>query len=239
MIRSMRYAIYFTPPAGERLSHLAARWLGRNAFTDAAIEARAAGPLSAADVAHYTAAPRRYGFHATLKAPFELAPDFSEGDLLRAIMEFCGALEPVVLPRLRVARIAPFFALTPSAASPGLDALAIRVVRDFDRFRAPLSEADIERRNPDRLTRPQLANLYRWGYPYVGEEFRFHMTLTGPVESKDAPKVEAVLNDMFAQSLSEPLAIGSIALFVEATPGAPFVVHSLHPLGGMAVRKSA
>ncbi len=235
----MRYAIYFTPPAGDRLAHLAAGWLGRNAFTGRAIEPRPVGRLSAADVAHHTAAPRRYGFHGTLKAPFELAPETDEAELLRAMMRFCGTAGPVAIPRLRIERLGPFFALTPAESVAGVNALADRVVREFDGFRAFLGEAEIERRNPARLTRRQLANLYRWGYPHVGEDFRFHMTLSGPVEAGEAEAVEEALQAYFAPALAEPVILDSIALFVEPAPGAPFVVHSLHPLGAVSARKSA
>lgn len=235
----MRYAIYFSPPAGDRLTHRASRWLGRNAFTGKAVEAEPAGGLTADDIAHHTAAPRRYGFHATLKAPFELAGPATEADLLRAMMHFCGTVEPVVIPRLRIARIGPFFALTPHEQPADLTALAARVVSEFERFRAPLDEAGIERRNPERLTRPQLANLYRWGYPYVFDEFRFHMTLTGPVADAEAETMRAILETIFEPLLREPVTVGNVALFVEPAPGAPFIVHSLHPLGAVMRRKSA
>lgn len=235
----MRYAIFFTPPAGDRLTYLASRWLGRNAFTGRSVEAAPVGRLSAADVAHHTAAPRRYGFHATLKAPFELAPGVGEADLLRAMMLFCGTVEPVTVPRLRIERIGHFFALTPAEPVEGLKTLADRIVREFDRFRASLSDAEIERRSPDRLTRPQLANLYRWGYPHVGNDFRFHMTLSGPVDAGEAGAVHAALSEVFRPVLGEPVIVSNIALFIEATPGAPFVVHSLHPLGSVSTRKSA
>ena len=233
----MRYAIYFTPPAGERLASVASRWLGRDAFTDRAIEARAAGRLSAADVAHHTAAPRRYGFHATLKAPFHLAPGIGEADLQQAMMHFGGTA--VVIPRLKIERLGPFFALVPPEPVAGLDDLADEVVREFDRFRAPLGEADIQRRNPERLTRTQLANLHRWGYPYVGSDFRFHMTLTGPVEAGEADAVRDALHETFEPVLDEPVTVASIALFAEAVPGAPFVVELLHPLAAASARKSA
>ena len=105
------------------------------------------------------------------------------------------------------------------------------VVR-FDRFRAPLNAAEIARRRPERLNAVQRHNLERWGYPSVFEEFRFHMTLTGPVEEKDRPRIARILDEFFAPVLAEPVEIANLALFVEPEPGAPFEVHSLHPLTG-------
>lgn len=235
----MRYAIYFTPPASDPLSRVAANWLGRNAFTGLATEPPAISGLNAAEIAYHTAVPRRYGFHGTLKAPFALADGRSEAELLRALMHVCGAMEPIEIPRLEIARLGSFFALTPATPVERLDRLAGDVVRGFDVFRAPLSEADIERRNPEKLSRGQFANLSRWGYPYVFEEFRFHMTLTGPVDSAEAARVRQALHDFFDPVLSEPVEVANLALFVEPEPGAPFTVHSLHPLGRTESRKTA
>ena len=137
----------------------------------------------------------------------------------------------MTVPRLRIERLGPFFALTPAEPVQGLNALADRIVRELDSFRAPLGEAGIARRNPDLLTPRQLANLHRWGYPYVGDDFSFHMTLTGPVEANEAAAVHAALSEVFRPVLGQPVAVASIALFVEKTPGAPLAVHSLHPLG--------
>ncbi|TPW26617.1 DUF1045 domain-containing protein [Pararhizobium mangrovi] len=235
----MRYAIYFTPPAHHPLTRLASRWLGRSAFTDNVLEPPAVAGLSPDDIAHYTAAPRRYGFHGTLKAPFALDAGVSEGDMMRALMAFCAGRRPIAPAGLRIAEIGPFFALVPSAPEPELNALADGIVRDLDGLRAPLSDAEIERRNPERLSRTELANLHRWGYPHVFDAFRFHMTLTGAVEPSEREAVRTALDAVFEPVLREPMAIDTIALFVETTPGAPFIVHSLHPLGAAAVRKTA
>lgn len=235
----MRYAIYFTPPAGDRLTRLAADWLGRNAFNGATIGQGPKGSLTAGEVARHTAFPRRYGFHATLKAPFALAANRTEADLMRALMLFCGELRPFSIPRLRIERLGSFFALTPDGPVAELDQLAAEVVREFDAFRAPLTEAEVARRNPERLSPRELANLRRWGYPYVFEDFRFHMTLTGPVDEAEAPRVRETLAAIFEPALQEPVEVGAVALFVEQEAGGPFTVHSLHPLGRVETRKTA
>jgi len=102
-----------------------------------------------------------------------------------------------------------------------------------------LSEAEIERRNPQNLTPAQLANLHRWGYPYVFDEFRFHMTLTGPIDADEQARVEQALHTFFDPVLSEPIEVRNLALFVEEENGAPFHVHSLHPLGSVEQLRSA
>ncbi|MDX3927200.1 MAG: DUF1045 domain-containing protein [Shinella sp.] len=235
----MRYAIYFTPPPHHALSHAAAAWLGRNAFSGELVDAPAVLGLTLQEIAYYTALPRRYGFHANLKAPFRLATGKTEAMLLKELMLFSGAMEPFRLPPLDVVRLSNGYRLAPAGPDEFLDRLAASVVQGFDHFRAPLTEAEIERRDPDSLTAAQFANLHRWGYPYVMDEFRFHMMLTGAINSVDGPRIERALRDHFGPVLSVPLDISSIALFAEEENGSPFRVHSLHPVGRVDQRRIA
>jgi len=235
----MRYAIYFTPPPGDALAHAASVWLGRNVFSGLPVDHPVVPGLGLHEIAFHTALPRRTGFHATFKAPFRLAEGQTESSLLNRLMRFAGSIEPVALPRLEVARLGDFYGLLLSKTCPPLDHLAASVVQEFDAFRAPFSEAEIERRSPEGLSAPQFANLYRWGQPYVMDEFRFHMTLTGPLLGKDFQRVEVALRHHFDSVLQERPVVANLALFVEREPGAPFQVHSLHPLGRISVRKIA
>lgn len=235
----MRYAIYFTPEQNDPLTRTAAGWLGRDPFTGAAAEPPASTILSPAEIAFHTASARRYGFHATLKAPFRLADGESEAGLDAAIAEFAQATEPVVIPRLVVKQMDGFFALVPGGENPGLQRFADDVVTGFDRFRAPLSEADMERRNPDALSPAEFRNLCQWGYPYVFDAFRFHMTLTGRVSAEESARIRAAIDEVFEAVLDRPVAIDGLALFVEREPGAPFTVLSHHALGDRRDRKTA
>lgn len=235
----MRYALYFTPPEHDPLCRMASRWLGRNAFTGEALAAPVAGVLEPAEMAFHTAAARRYGFHATLKAPFALAPGQTEQGLIAALAAYCAATEPVIGAKLALRRLDGFLALVPETRSPEIERLAGDVVVAFDHFRAPISDREIDRRNPDSLSPAQLKNLHQWGYPYVFESFRFHMTLTGRVDQRDAPKVMRAIEEFLGPVLDKPLEIASLALFAEPEPGAPFTVRSFHHLGGALQRKTA
>lgn len=235
----MRYAVYYTPPPEDSLAVAAAAWLGRDAFTGAVRTQAGVAPLTAAEVAFHTAAARRYGFHATLKAPFALAGDASEATLDDALDRFAATQAPVVLPAVALRQIDGFFALVPAVRSPELDALAADIVSTFDRFRAPLTEADIRRRNPEALSPAQLSYLHQWGYPHVFDAFRFHMTLTGRVAGDETVRVRQAIESHFAAFIGKPLEIATIALFVEPEPGAPFNVLSHHALGRVPERKSA
>lgn len=230
-MRVLRYALYFAPPKDDALSVAAAHWLGRDAFSNATFPADGADAFSAAEIEAMIDDPRRYGFHATLKAPFELASSVRENELLEAMEDFARATRPFDIPRLVLGQLGPFFALVPAEEHPPLQAFAAATVKAFEPFRAALSAADVARRKPEQLSQAERENLLRWGYPYVMDEFRFHMTLTGPVAADRQSAVRALLADRFAAFTDRPLAISGLALFVEESRGAPFTVHTWLPLG--------
>jgi hypothetical protein len=235
----MRYAICFTPPAHDGLTVAAAQWLGRNAFSGEAADLPSIRGIDIHDIAFNTALPRRFGFHALLKAPFRLQGDVSEAMLLRHLMRFAGGVEPFQLPELEVGRLGDFCGLLPAMPCETMRLLAAAVVQEFDAFRAPLSEAELERSDPGNLSAAQFANLHRWGHPYVMDEFRFHMALTGPLAPREMPRFELALRDFFAPYLRRRVEVANLALFVEEEPRSPFQVHSLHPLGRVSSRKIA
>lgn len=226
----MRYAIYFSPPAADPLTRAAAVWLGRDAFTGEQYPRRAEHGLSAEELDALTADPRRYGFHATLKAPFRLADGTTEAELLTALADFAGKTAPFDIPSVVVAQHGRFFALVPDAPHPPLQDFANAVVETFEPFRAALSGADLERRKPERLSPRQRENLMQWGYPYVFDDFRFHMTLTMPISEAEAPTMANLLAERFGDFIARPLRIDGLTLAVEPEPGAPFLVHSWLPL---------
>lgn len=219
----MRYAVYFTPEKTHPLTIAAARWLGRDAFTGDHHSENT-------DWAELTEEPRRYGFHATLKAPFELSEKKTEAQLIAALKNFAETRTAFDIPQIVVGQLGPFFALVPHSVHGPLQDFAADIVDFFDEFRAPLSETDIARRRPQNLTQKQRDNLMLWGYPHVMDEFRFHMTLTGPTDEPQRPDIHGMLNGHFADFINRPLAITGLALFVEEKRGEPFKVHSWHSL---------
>ncbi len=157
----------------------------------------------------------------------------TEEELIGAFHQFVASTSATVIPELTLSQLGAFFALTPGEDSTGVDELAAKIVRDFESFRAPLSPEDFARRNPDRLTERKRANLERWGYPSVFEDFRFHMTLTGQVPPAEQEQVRAMLALRFANFTGRPRLISHLALFVEPERGAPFTVMKMEPLGGV------
>ena len=226
----VRYALYFSPSATAPLTTAAAGWLGRDAFTGATVPLPTVEGIAPDTLHALTADPRRYGFHATLKAPFALAEGRTEAELVDAFEAFCAGTPAFDIPRVIVGQLGQFFALVPDGVYAPLQAFATQVVEAFEPFRAPLSEADMARRKPETLTASERANLERFGYPYVNDDFRFHMTLTGQVDPALAPAMRRELDQRFASFTGEPLPIDGLALFVEPARGEPFHVHRRLPL---------
>lgn len=208
-----RYAIYYAPQTGTALDRFGAELLGYDAFSGEDLPFP--GPVldRAPDWRELTSDPRKYGFHATLKAPFALASDCSEAALISACAMFAATprIIPVITPI--IGSISGFIAVIPSAPPPALIRLAADCVTDLDEFRAPLTEFDRSRRNPAALTHAQREHLDRWGYPYVMEEFRFHMTLTCRLDADRREPVLAMLRDRFAATGLNSLAIDNVTLF--------------------------
>lgn len=216
-----RYAIYYLPAAGSALAQFGATMLGYDVVTGEDVPF-AAHTAAIADWRDITADPRGYGFHATLKAPFGLIGGRSESDLLWACATF--AETPRAIPQIGpvIRPIGGFIALVPETPSESLQQLAADCVRDFDEFRAPLSAEDRVRRKPERLTPEQVGYLDRWGYPYVMDEFRFHMTLTGSLDPARHAELLAMLRARFAATGIDRVAIDRIAVLRQDGRGARF-----------------
>jgi hypothetical protein len=229
-----RYAIYAVPgtgssdAAGIRLRERAEAWLGRR-LDGGLVEADPPTGWTREAVDAITVSARRYGFHGTLKPPFRLATGRTVTHLERDLARF-AASRPAVSLRPTLRSLGGFLALVPGAAAPELNSLAAELVVEFDGYRAPATAAETARRNPEALTPGQRTMLLTWGYPYVLDEFRFHLTLTDRLPSDRSGEVHAVLTDWFAGCLDETVAVDALALCVEPAPGAPFHLHSVHPL---------
>ncbi len=209
-----RYAIYYVPAANDPLYVLGTRVLGYDGFTGNAIGFPEEVTRHVADWVDVTTDPRKYGFHATLKAPFALGPGRTEAELLKAFAAFAAPATPAI--PLIVSAISSFIAVIPAASSAELSDLAQTCVEAFDAFRAPLTDHDRARRRPEHLSARQLHYLDRWGYPHVADEFRFHMTLTGSLPRERRETIVPLLQEQFAGILAAPRPIDRIAIFHQA-----------------------
>lgn len=219
-----RYAIYYAPQPGG-LAEVTARWLGWDPVQGVAV------PHADAAIAAFTETPRKYGFHGTIKPPFRLAEGQTVEALMAAVAALAARLTPVTLPGLRLDTIEGFVALLPEGDTAALADLAAEVVVALDGFRAPPSDAEIARRRPDRLSERQRSLLAEWGYPYVLDQFQFHLTLTGQLPEVQAQAAMAVLEPLLAPHLPRPFALHDLVLFGEAADGRFHILHR-YPLTG-------
>lgn len=211
----LRFAIYFSPAPGA-LAEFGATWLGWDLRRGVATPhpPQLTGPKHAERIA----TPQRYGFHATLKAPFRPVAGVDVPTLMTGLRQVADSMAPVCLKGgLQLAQLGGFLALVPARGSAELQALAAGLVRGMDPFRAPLTPEERARRRPETLTTRQRENLDRWGYPWIFEDFCFHMTLTGPVA--DAAPVIATLRPLLPPDLGEDLTIAQVSLAGEDAEG--------------------
>jgi putative phosphonate metabolism protein len=220
---SARYAIYFSPAKHSAWWAFGAHWLGRDEHDNMPLPQPELTGIGPEELQAITAEPRRYGFHATLKAPFHLSAGHQEADLVARLGRLAQTLAPLALGPLQLATLGNFVALVPETAPPGLQSLAAACVTGLDDLRAPLSEADLARRRSAGLDAREAELLSLHGYPHVLERFRFHMTLTGPVDAATAQRVrQALAAEPARLNALTPLALDRLCLFVEQAPGSPF-----------------
>ncbi|MBY4893503.1 DUF1045 domain-containing protein [Rhodobacteraceae bacterium N5(2021)] len=215
-----RFGLYVVPQGA--LFDAASAWLGWNSATGQAVpHPNVAGLPEPVEV--LAATPRSYGFHGTIKPPFVMADGQSVDALHDAAADFCATQAPVTIPSLAVRRLGGFVAIVPADPSPGLATLAAAAVEALDTFRARPSETELAKRRKAGLSDRQEALLQKWGYPYVMDEFQFHMTLTGRADHAEA--VRDVLARHFAPVLPSPFEIESLALMGEDPDGRFHLLH--------------
>src|SRR5260221_11226100 len=227
-----RYAIYFSPDRESALGVFGREWLGYDAERGETVEQSGLATLSGQRLAEITAEPRRYGFHATLKPPFALAEGPGVDELSAAIEAFAAQHHSVLAPPLTLASLSGFWALVSSRPCGTVDRLAEDCVRWFDAFRAPPSIDELTRRRRAGLSEAQDALLERWGYPYVMEAFRFHLTLTQRLHPAEGARPPGGFTSMVAPLCREARHIDAIGLFHQPTPQANFRLVRRYRLAG-------
>ncbi|MBK8160972.1 MAG: DUF1045 domain-containing protein [Rhodospirillaceae bacterium] len=226
-----RYAVYFAPRLGEALQLIGNAWLGRDAASGCLLPQPRIPDLSPDLLRALTAAPRHYGLHATLKPPFRLVPRLQEADLRDALAKFAATRSAIQIDRMELSVIGKFLALVPTNAARETQDLAAQCVRHFDRFRAtPLAEETTQRLSTCLTPRQQVL-VAEWGYPYVLDQYRFHVTLTdGIADDALRRKLGDALAELFATVLAGPIRIADLCLFAQADRSEPFRIIDRYPL---------
>lgn len=223
----MRVAIYWAPELDDALHAAGSAWLGRDAETAARVQQPAIP-----GIAEVTSDPRGYGLHATLKPPFRLSTGY-QGFMADAA-RWAAGIAPFALPPLSVQDLKGFLALRETAPCPALHALADSAVSALDHHRAPPTEEELARRRKAKLTPTHEALLARWGYPYVMEEWQFHVTLTHRLPAEEAARIRPLAEAHFAGLVEQPRMVGTVCVFTQAAPGQPFLIAERLPLSGRA-----
>jgi len=227
-----RYALYYAPSSQSALGRFGDTWLGRDAETGNDIAHLAIDGLDGGEIVAATTSPVRYGFHGTLKPPFALKDGQTRSGLEVAINDLAVRLTPVRCGPLTLKAIGRFLALVPTEPVGELGELAASLVRALDDFREPEDEAAMNKRRAVGLTDRQEACLVQWGYPYVMEEFRFHLTLTNKLDAEQAQRFETALRPVVAPLCQDPFIVSDICLFGDPGDGKPFRFLKRFSLGG-------
>lgn len=216
-----RVAVYYAPEREDSLWRLGVTWLGRDPETGEHCR-----QPDIPDLPALTTSPRRYGFHATLKAPIHLVGAFD--DFLVDARALARRLVPCSLPALAVRNMDGFVAICPVAPSRALNAFADACVTGLDHHRQ-VEDTATQTRRAQGLSASALNHLERWGYPFVLEDWRFHMTLSNGGDAASA--LLAAARAHFGSALELPRSITSLSIFVETTPGEAFRLASRLRLG--------
>ncbi len=219
-----RYAIYFAPDADTPLARFGTAWLGRDAESGARVARPALEGFGDGRLERITAVPRGYGFHATLAPPMRLAEGCSRAMLEDALAAFAAGRAPFLTAPLRLGVLDAFLALLLSDESEAMQALENDIIHTFHRFRALPDPAEYIRGRAAVLTAREEALLREWGYPYVLEAFRFHMTLTCELDEPERGSLERALEGLTAPLCARPLEVSGIALFEQPGARAPFML---------------
>jgi hypothetical protein len=230
MLMSERYAVYYAPEQGSDLERFGAAWLGRDPDGKPAGQPVPPG-LDGNALYDLTATPRHYGFHGTLVPPMVLGGGCSRQGFVDRVEALARSQEPFELAPLSVRRIGSFLALVPEE-QVRLANLAEAALRVLHPYREPPSSAEKKARCAKGLTVNQERLLEMWGYPYVLEEFRFHVTLTGHVEG-EARRAELfdIVTRYAAGITGRSWPVRDLCVFHQHDRQAPFILMHRSRLG--------
>jgi hypothetical protein len=216
----MRYAIYFCPASDTALGRLGQDWLA------ASPHAPELPGISTERRNALLVKVRRYGWHATIRAPFTPAADVGYDDVHRAVTSVAHACASFALP-LHVHRLAGFLALRPCVDGVAPKQLATTSLKVLLPLCAPPSKETLDRRSVG-LDADEVALLQSHGYPYVLDRYRFHLTLSAPAIESEEQAMREWLGPRVAELPSAR--VDALSICREVTPGGAFELIERIPL---------
>ncbi len=225
-----RYAVYFVPSQASEFYRLGVNLLGRSVFPGDKIQVKKFSSLPGKYWESLSASPRFYGFHATIKAPFEL--NGTREELWAALAALAARTSAFKLPKFKISFVdGKFLALTLKNPCPELAALEKNCLSSLSRLTVPLNQEDINRRG--ELSPHLIDNLKKWGYHLVLDDFKFHMTLTGPVHAKSTAAILVrLLAGYFKSILAQENIFDALTLLYQEDREKPFKALDVFPLNG-------
>lgn len=212
-----RFAIYYAPSTDSALWQKAEQWLNADVLS------RTQTQIDPEEFLAATQSARRYGFHATIMAPMRLAPGKSAADLITEIAAYAKSCAPVELGTLELHNLGGFLALIPKHQSAELTKFAGTTLSRFQNLRAPLTDIERRKRLAAGLSQHQTELLDQYGYPYVMDEFRVHLTLTDKLSEPHTTLMRDLAQDWFGPVLNAPFWLDRLVIYREPAPGADFI----------------
>ncbi len=219
-----RYSIYYTPKKNSLFEALGSSLLGRDLYGKEIMRPSFKWNFKNS-LEEITKSTRHYALHATMKAPFELSKEFSERDLCESLETFCNNQELFELPKLEVGTIrdSNFIALKLSDTCENLASLEKNIVTKFDKFRAELKQEDIERRK--YINEKQKEYLLEFGYPFIFDEFCFHISLTDNIsDNEELQKMIEFFSNYFEVVCEKNENFDGLALFYQENRKSDFIL---------------
>ena len=228
-VNFVRYAIYYTPQPGTPLAAFGRSWFGRandgatlQAFSDA-------GLANTAVVKPLSASSRYSGLHAVFKAPFCLREGMGPDALKARLISFASRRKRIETGPLTLARAGRYLVLRPINPMPALDSLAAQCVAAFDGFTEPTTCATAQQ-GMNLNDHPRLL-LKSFGDPHVLSEYRFYITLTGPLDTAHLERISQALWPMLEEICASGVTVDGLSLFGEAGGRAPLRLIGRYSLG--------
>lgn len=225
----VRFAIYYTPQPGTPLAAFGRSWFGR-ANDGATLQAFSEAGLSGTAAVQPLSARSRYGgLHAVFKAPFSVRDGIGVDALKARLISFAGRRRQAETGPLTLARVGRFLVLRPVKPTPMLDWLAAQCVATFDGYAEPSN--GVEAHQGVCLNDHQRVLLKSFGDPHVLSEYRFYITLTGPLETTHLDRVAQALWPMLEDICASGVTVDGLSLLGEPGGRAPMRLISRYRLG--------
>ena len=178
-------------------------------------------------------APGRYtGLHALFRAPFALRDGIEAERIKSRLISFAARRKPVETGPLTLSRAGRYLVLRPVEPTPSLDWLAAQCVaclRGFRRAARPTTER-AEHASPT-LNDYQRLLLESFGDPYVLSEYRFSITLTGPLDAAHLERVSQALWPVLEEICASGVTVDGLSLFGESGGRSPMRLIGRYQLG--------